>query len=73
MCIGRHIVRTWLKRRRVVALHSGEAELYGVATASCEGLGVHAYAADLGPMVRATCTWTLPRRSASSIAQASGA
>ena len=48
VCIGKHLVRTWAKHQKVTALSSGEAELYAVVTASCEGLGVQAYGKDLG-------------------------
>ena len=39
VCIERHFVRTWSKHQKVMALSSGEAELYAVVTASCEGFG----------------------------------
>ena len=48
MCAGRHFIRSWSTHRKVEALSSGEADLYAVVKASCEGLGVKAYAEDLG-------------------------
>ena len=39
ICAGRHSIRSWSTHQKVVALSSGEAELYAVVKASCEGLG----------------------------------
>ena len=48
MCICAHLIRTWSEHQKVLALSSGEAELYAVVTASAEGLGVKACGEDLG-------------------------
>ena len=46
--IGRHLVKSFSKQQKVVALSSAEAETYALVLASCETLGIQAYAADLG-------------------------
>ena len=46
--IGRHLVKSFSKQQKVIALSSAEAETYALVLASCETLGIQAYAADLG-------------------------
>ena len=48
ICIGEHVVKTFCKQQKVVALSSAEAELYAMVAASPETLAVAAYARDLG-------------------------
>ena len=48
LCIGEHVIRTYCKQQKVVALSSAEAELYAMVAASAETLGLQAYARDLG-------------------------
>ena len=50
--IGRHLLKSWSKQQRVVALSSAEAETYALVTASCETLGLQSCAADLGIYVK---------------------
>ena len=46
--IGQHVVKTYSRQQRVVALSSAEAELYAMVAASAETLAIMAYAQDLG-------------------------
>ena len=48
ICIGEHVIKTYSRQQRVVALSSAEAELYAMVAASAEALAVVAYAKDLG-------------------------
>ena len=48
MMVGRHLLKSWSKQQRVVALSSAEAETYALVTASCETLGLQSCAKDLG-------------------------
>ena len=48
ICIGEHVVKTYCRQQRVVALSSAEAELYAMVAASAETLAIAAYAKDLG-------------------------
>ena len=46
--IGRHVVKSYSKQQKVIALSSAEAETYGMVSCSAELLGIQACAADLG-------------------------
>ena len=48
LCLGEHVIKTYSKQQKVVALSSAEAELYAMVAASTETLGLQAYARDLG-------------------------
>ena len=48
LCIGEHVIKTYSKQQKTVALSSAEAELYAMVAASAEALGLQAYARDLG-------------------------
>ena len=48
LCIGEHVIRTYSKQQKVIALSSAEAELYAMVAASAETLGLQTYARDLG-------------------------
>ena len=48
ICIGEHILKTYSKQQKVVALSSAEAELYAMVAASAETLAIQAYCRDLG-------------------------
>ena len=39
--IGDHVIKTYSRQQRVIALSSAEAELYAMVAASAEGLGGH--------------------------------
>ena len=45
---GAHTLKTYSRQQRTIALSSAEAELYALVSASAEGLGMQAYAKDLG-------------------------
>ena len=46
--IGRHLIKSYSKQQKVIALSSAEAETYALVLASCETLGMKAYGLDLG-------------------------
>ena len=46
--LGNHVIKTYSKQQRTVALSSAEAELYAMVAASAEGLALIAYGNDLG-------------------------
>ena len=48
MCLGEHVIKTYCKQQKVIALSSAEAELYAMVAASAETLALQAYAHDLG-------------------------
>ena len=49
--MGGHMIRSWSRQQKVVALSSAEAELYAMVAASAECLALIAYARDLGMAV----------------------
>ena len=46
--MGDHVIKTYSRQQRVIALSSAEAELYAIVAASAESLGCIAPARDLG-------------------------
>ena len=46
--IGTHLIKSYSRQQRTLALSSAEAELYALLAASAETLGLIAYARDLG-------------------------
>ena len=48
ICIGTHVVKTYSRQQRVIALSSAEAELYAMVAASAEAIAISSYAKDLG-------------------------
>ncbi len=46
--IGDHVIKSYSKQQKVVALSSAEAELYAMVAASAETLAIQSYARDLG-------------------------
>ena len=48
VCIGEHVIKTYCKQQKVIALSSAEAELYAMVAASAETLALAVYARDLG-------------------------
>ena len=56
VCIGQHVIKTYSRQQKVIALSSAEAELYAMVAASAESLAIIAYAKDLGTqMVGEVC------------------
>ena len=47
VALGDHVIKTYSRQQKVVALSSAEAELYAMVAASAENLAVAAYAKDL--------------------------
>ena len=45
---GRHIIKSWSRQQKTIALSSAEAETYGMVACSAELLGLQACARDLG-------------------------
>ena len=50
--IGSHLLKVWAKTQSLIALSSGESELYATLGAASEGLGLIAIAKDLGITMR---------------------
>ena len=48
MMRGGHLIKHWSTTQSAVALSSAEAELTGICKGAAQGLGLQAYAADLG-------------------------
>ena len=48
VCLGEHVIKTYCRQQKVIALSSAEAELYAMVAASAETLALAAYARDLG-------------------------
>ena len=46
--VGRHLIKSWSRQQRVIALSSAEAETYGMVACSAELLGIQSCARDLG-------------------------
>ena len=49
--IGQHLIKTWSTNQNVIALSSGEAELYAITKAACKTLGLMSLARDFGDEV----------------------
>ena len=46
--IGKHLIKSYSKQQKVLALSSGEAETYGMVACSAEVLGIQSCGRDLG-------------------------
>ena len=46
--MGKHLIKGWAKTQSLIALSSGESELYATLKAAAEGLGIIAMLSDLG-------------------------
>ena len=46
--LGKHLIKSWSRQQRVIALSSAEAETYGMVACSAELLGIQSCAKDLG-------------------------
>ena len=46
--MGTHVLKTWSTNQNVIALSSGEAELYAITKAACQTLGMISLARDFG-------------------------
>ena len=46
--LGRHCVKTWSTTQAVIALSTGEAEIYGLVKGGSQGLGARGIMIDLG-------------------------
>ena len=60
--IGSHVIKTYSRQQKTVALSSAEAELYAMVAASAETLAIIAYAKDLDQYSKARYTLTRARR-----------
>ena len=54
MMIGSHLIKTYSRQQKTIALSSAEAELYALVAASTEAMGLVAYAFDLGITLKPT-------------------
>ena len=52
--IGTHLIKTYSRQQKTIALSSAEAELYALVAVSAEALGLVAYAKDLGIFLKGT-------------------
>ena len=50
--LGKHCIKTWSSTQEVVALSSGEAELYGIVKGTTYALGLRSLLEDLGVQVK---------------------
>lgn len=48
MCIGDHTIKTWSSTQSVVALSTGEAEMYAINKTAATGMGGQSTLKDLG-------------------------
>ena len=48
MCFGQHMIKSWSRQQKTIALSSAEAELHAMVAASAETLGAIALCKDLG-------------------------
>ena len=48
MCLGDHVVKSWSSSQSIIALSTGEAELYALNKASATAMGLKSLLADLG-------------------------
>ena len=46
--LGSHVLKGWAKTQSLIALSSGESELYATLRAASEGLGIQSIAKDIG-------------------------
>eukprot|EP00973_Karenia_brevis_P089429 12397718-Karenia_brevis.AAC.1 len=51
--IGKHLIKAWSSSQSVIALSSGEAELYALTKAASQTLGIMTMAKDFGDMLEA--------------------
>ena len=68
--MGEHVIKTYCKQQKVIALSSAEAELYAMVAASAETLALQAYANDLG--IELGCELYCDSAAALGIAQRAG-
>jgi hypothetical protein len=48
LCRGKHVIKCWAKTQQVIALSSGEAELYACVRVASEAIGLQSILKDLG-------------------------
>ena len=48
MCIGDHMIKSWSTTQSVIALSTGEAELYAINKSAANGLGAWSLLSDMG-------------------------
>ena len=68
--MGEHVLKTYCKPQKVVALSSAEAELYAMVAASAETLAIAAYARD--PCIDLQCELYCDSAAALGITQRAG-
>ena len=54
MFLGKHLIKSWSSTQQVMALSSGEAELYGMLKGATQTKGLFSMMADFGEKVAAT-------------------
>ena len=64
--VGRHLINSWSRQQRVIALSSVEAKTYGMVACWAELLGIQCCADDLGMQIlAAVCATSVPHVSGS--------
>ena len=58
--VGHHVVKSYSKQQKVLALSNAEAETYGMVACSAEVLGIQACAADMGLEYTASIYMRMP-------------
>lgn len=48
VCVGDHVIKAWSSTQSVIALSSGEAELYALNKAAAQAMGIQSLLNDLG-------------------------
>ena len=48
MCLGDHMIKSWSTTQSVIALSTGEAELYAINKSAANGLGAWSLLSDMG-------------------------
>ena len=59
--IGSHLIKSWSKQQKVIALSSAESKIHAVVAASCEALGMQACASGLAMTLEGRSSLMLQR------------
>ena len=56
--MGNHLIKSYSRQQKTIALSSAEAELHAMVAASAEALGIMALCKDMGMVVEGRCMQT---------------
>ena len=59
--LGNHLIKSWSSNQSIIALSSGEAELYAITKAACQTIGLVALAEDFGEELSGLVIASIPR------------